>query len=54
MDILHLLHRCKRYVADANEASLFVKGADFADYDLLVHIENAIIKAFYADDDKPE
>ena len=54
MDILHLLHRCKRYVADVSKASLFIEGANFTDYDLLVDIENAITKAFYADDDKPE
>ena len=54
MDILRLLHRCKRYVADVSKASLFIEGADFADYDLLVDIENAITKVFYVDDDKPE
>ena len=54
MDILRLLHRCRRYVADVSKASLFIEGANFTDYDLLVDIENAIIKAFYADDDKAE
>jgi predicted heme/steroid binding protein len=54
MDILRLLERCKRYVAEVSQASLFVDGTDFANYDLLSDIENAINKTFYTNDDKPE